>query len=80
VRKVYKCKQCNYQTSIYDGSNVANSPMMYCPKCYERSGTTDIEGWADISWRNFDEDIERSIIDGSFDISFPKICTNTQKI
>ena len=71
MKKVYKCKSCGYETSIYDGNNRANSPLMYCPNCYVRSGTTMIEDWASISWISFDEDIERSILDGTFDMAFP---------
>lgn len=71
MRKVYKCKSCYHITSIYDGNNQANSPLMHCPNCYVRSGTTAIEDWADISWISFDKDIEQSIEDGSFDRIFP---------
>ena len=66
MRKVYRCHNCNKETSVYDGIAQANSPLLNCPYCHHQSDNTLIEGWANTSWRNFDEDIERSIIDGSF--------------
>ena len=73
MRKIYTCKECGYQTSIYDGLSQSNSPLFNCPQCFFNSVSTDIEDWADISWISFDQDIEQSIIDGSFNLAFPEI-------
>ncbi len=70
MRKVYRCKSCKKEKSIYDGVNIANSPLFNCPYCGRCSSNSLVEDWADISWVTFDEDINRSVIDGSFELTF----------
>jgi len=74
MRKIYTCKSCNQQTEIIDGICRSNSPVFQCSNCFSRSDTSAIENWADILWISFDQDIQSSIDDGSFDLMFPEIC------
>jgi len=73
MRKIYKCKFCKQQTSIYDSINAANSPLLSCPKCGNLSDNTAIEGWVEsISFRSFDEDIEESCKNGTINLLFDR--------
>ncbi|MCK5605736.1 hypothetical protein KAR91_27825 [Candidatus Pacearchaeota archaeon] len=75
MRKIYICKSCKGQTSVYNRVNQSNSPLVRCPECFYETGSTDIEDWADISWVPFDQDIKNSIENGSFDLMFPEVCS-----
>jgi len=56
MKKIYKCKNCNELTEIYDESVIDR-----CSKCGYESPNSSIDGWADISWISFDQDIENTI-------------------
>jgi len=73
MKTVYICKNCGQITTNYDIFISLNSGLGYCPHCYRKSESTDVGGWADISYVSFDQDIQNSIENGSFDNAFPEI-------
>lgn len=61
MRKHYRCKQCGIELDSF-----GDYPLYYCPLCMNKSDSTSVEYWADISHFTFDQDIQTSLDDGSF--------------
>lgn len=69
MKKIYKCRNCNEFITRYE-DNYKQINMSKCPICGYNSPDSGIENWADTRIITFDQDIEKSIVDGTFDETF----------